>query len=100
MVIHHPRPVMKEVTISASATSPARQLSLPACPSPRLSPRQDARRTVGTVGLHQGIPLRDVHRLLRHARPETTLGSHDITGEALERHASHQVAGFLAGWAS
>jgi integrase/recombinase XerC/integrase/recombinase XerD len=57
------------------------------------------RRTVGTVGLNQGIPLRDVQRLLRHARPETTLGSFDITGEALERHASHQVAGFLAGWA-
>lgn len=57
------------------------------------------RRTVGTVGLNQGIPLRDVQRLLRHARPETTLGSYDITGEALERHASHQVAGFLAGWA-
>ncbi len=56
------------------------------------------RRTVGTVGLNQGIPLRDVQRLLRHARPETTLGSYDITGEALERHASHQVAGFsLAG---
>jgi integrase len=57
------------------------------------------RRTVGTVGLNQGIPLRDVQRLLRHARPETTLGSYVITGEALERHASHQVAGFLAGWA-
>ena len=56
-------------------------------------------RTVGTVGLNQGIPLRDVQRLLRHARPETTLGSYDITGEGLERHASHQVAGFLAGWA-
>jgi integrase/recombinase XerD len=56
------------------------------------------RRTVGTVGLNQGIP-RDVQRLLRHARPETTLGSYDITGEALERHASHHVAGFLAGWA-
>jgi integrase/recombinase XerD len=58
------------------------------------------RRTVGTVGLNQGIPLRDVQRLLRHARPETTLGSYDITGDALERHASHQLAGFLAGWAS
>src|SRR3954451_18631343 len=56
------------------------------------------RRTVGTVGLNQGIPLRDIQRLVGHARPETTLGSHDITGEALERHASHQVAGFLAGW--
>jgi integrase/recombinase XerC/integrase/recombinase XerD len=58
------------------------------------------RRTVGTVGLNQGIPLRDVQRLLRHARPETTLASYDISGDALERHASHQVAGFLAGWAS
>jgi integrase/recombinase XerD len=57
------------------------------------------RRTVGTVGLSQGIPLRDVQRLLRHASSETTLGSYDITGEALERHAPHQVAGFLAGWA-
>jgi integrase/recombinase XerD len=57
------------------------------------------RRTVGTVGLNQGIPLRDIQRLLRHARPETTLASYDITGDALERHASHQVAGFLAGWA-
>ena len=35
-------------------------------------------------------------RLLRHARPETTLGSYDITGEALERHASHHVAGVYA----
>jgi integrase/recombinase XerD len=58
------------------------------------------RRTVGTVGLNQGIPLRDIQRLLRHARPETTLGSYDISGDALERHASHQIAGFLAGWAS
>jgi len=57
------------------------------------------RRTVGTVGLNQGIPLRDIQRLLRHARPETTLTSYDISGDALERHASHQVAGFLAGWA-
>jgi integrase/recombinase XerD len=58
------------------------------------------RRTVGTVGLNQGIPLRDIQRLMRHARPETTLASYDISGDALERHASHQVAGFLAGWAS
>jgi hypothetical protein len=27
------------------------------------------------------------------------LGSYDVSGEALERHASHQVAGFLSGWA-
>jgi integrase/recombinase XerD len=27
------------------------------------------RRTVGTVGLNQGIPLRDIQRLLRHTRP-------------------------------
>jgi hypothetical protein len=32
-------------------------------------------------------------------RPETTLASYDMSGDALERHASHQVAGFLAGWA-
>jgi hypothetical protein len=57
------------------------------------------RRTVGTVGLNQGIPLRDIQHLLRHTRPETTLASYDISGDALERHASHQVAGFLAGWA-
>ena len=30
------------------------------------------RRTVGTVGLNQGIPLRDIQRLPRHTRPETT----------------------------
>ena len=56
------------------------------------------RRTVGTVGLNQGIPLRNIQRLLRHARAETTLASYDISGDALERHASHQVADFLAGW--
>jgi hypothetical protein len=56
------------------------------------------RRTVGTVRLNQGIPLRDIRHLLRHIRPETTLASYDIRGDALERHASHQVAGFLAGW--
>jgi integrase len=37
------------------------------------------RRTVGTVGLNQGIPLRDIQRLLRHARPESTLASYDIS---------------------
>jgi integrase/recombinase XerD len=42
------------------------------------------RRTVGTVGLNQGIPLRDIQRLLRHPRPETTLASYDISGDALE----------------
>jgi integrase/recombinase XerD len=57
------------------------------------------RRTVGTVGLNQGIPLRDIQHLLRHSRPETTVASYDVSGDALERHASHQIAGFLAGWA-
>jgi integrase/recombinase XerD len=57
------------------------------------------RRTVGTVGLNQGIPLRDVQHLLRHSRPETTVASYDVNGDVLERHASHQIAGFLAGWA-
>ena len=56
------------------------------------------RRTAGTVGITQGIPIREVQRLLRHARTETTLASYDLSGEQLERHASHQVAGFLAGW--
>lgn len=57
------------------------------------------RRTVGTAALNQGIPLRDVQRLLRHSRPETTIQSYDVGGDGLERHASHQVAGFLAGFA-
>jgi integrase/recombinase XerD len=57
------------------------------------------RRTVGTAALDQGIALRDVQRLLRHARPETTIMSYDLGGDGLERHASHQVAGFLAGFA-
>ncbi len=82
------RTVHRYVTVTARAAGISRPIGPHAL-----------RRTVGTVGLNQGIPLRDVQRLLRHARPETTLGSYDITGEALERHASHQVAGFLAGWA-
>jgi integrase/recombinase XerC/integrase/recombinase XerD len=56
------------------------------------------RRTVGTVGLIQSVPLRDVQRLFRHARPQATLASYDISGDALEWHASRRVAGFLAGW--
>lgn len=56
------------------------------------------RRTAGTVGITQGIPIREVQRLLRHSRTETTLLSYDLSGDQLERHASHQVAGFLAGW--
>jgi integrase/recombinase XerC/integrase/recombinase XerD len=27
------------------------------------------------------------------------VASDDVNGDALERHASHQIAGFLAGWA-
>jgi hypothetical protein len=46
-----------------------------------------------TVGLNQGVPLADIQPLLRHARPETTLASSDISPDAPERHASHQVAG-------
>lgn len=57
------------------------------------------RRTVATTGLNQGVPLRDVQNLMRHARSETTLRSYDMGAEVLERHASHQIAGFLAGWA-
>lgn len=58
------------------------------------------RRTVGTVALNQGIPLRDVQRMLRHVRSDSTLRSYDIAGDQLERHASHQVAGFLASFAT
>ena len=38
--------------------------------------------------------------LLRRAHPETTSAGYDVSGDALERHASHQVAGFSAGWPS
>jgi hypothetical protein len=58
------------------------------------------RRTVGTVGLIQRTPMRNVQRLFRHARSETTVASYDTSGDALKRHASRQVAGFLGGWAS
>lgn len=54
------------------------------------------RRTTGTVALNQGIPLRDVQRLLRHAKPESTMRAYDVAGKSLERHASHQLAGFLS----
>jgi hypothetical protein len=43
-------------------------------------------------------PARVPLHLLRHSRPETTVASYDVSGDALERHAS-QIAGFLAGWA-
>jgi integrase/recombinase XerD len=56
-------------------------------------------RRVGTGGLNQGVPLRDIQHLLRHSRPESTAASYDVNGDALDRHASHQVTGFLAGWA-
>lgn len=55
------------------------------------------RRTTATTGLNQGIPLRDIQQLMRHTRSETTLRSYDV-GEGIERHASHQIAGFLAGF--
>lgn len=57
------------------------------------------RRTVGTAALNTGIPLRDVQRLLRHERADTTIRSYDLAGDQLERHASHQISGFLAGFA-
>jgi hypothetical protein len=79
---------------TATAPAPPRRPG-----SPGLSGRRAASH-LGTVGLKQGIPLRDVQRLSRHARPETTLASYDISGDALEWHASHPVVGLLAGWAS
>jgi integrase/recombinase XerD len=54
------------------------------------------RRTVGTAALNTGIPLRDVQKLLRHVKSETTLKAYDISGDQLERHAAHQIAGFLS----
>lgn len=66
----------------------------------RIRTRHTVQETVPRVPTTRDLtPKRDVQRVLRHARAETTLGSYDITGEALERHASHQIAGFLAGWA-
>jgi integrase/recombinase XerD len=57
------------------------------------------RRTVGTAALNQGIPLRDVQRLLRHTRSDSTLRSYDVAGDQLERSAAHQIAGFLSSFA-
>jgi integrase/recombinase XerD len=57
------------------------------------------RRTVGTVGLTRAFRSATFSAAAPRP-PETTLASYDISGDALERHASHRVAGFLAGWAS
>jgi integrase/recombinase XerC/integrase/recombinase XerD len=57
-------------------------------------------RSVATAALDHGIPLRDVQRMLRHVRSDSTMRSYDIPGDQVERHASHQIAGILAGFAS
>jgi integrase/recombinase XerC/integrase/recombinase XerD len=57
------------------------------------------RRTVGTVGLNQGIPLRDIQHLLRHTRPETTLATYDIRAMLWNDTPRIRWPGFLAGWA-
>jgi len=65
----------------------------------RVSPHA-LRRTAATTALMIGVPLREAQRLMRHRRADTTLQSYDRTGDGLERHASHQVAGFYAQFAS
>src|SRR3954466_4824999 len=88
--------------VAAPAWTAARcTATWPAPPRPLASPGPSGHTRCAAPSArsdNQGIPLRDIQRLLRHARPETTLASYDISGDALERHASHQVAGFCAGW--
>jgi hypothetical protein len=51
---------------------------------------------------HREVPtvLESLPSSPRPARSETTPASYDISPDALEQPACHQVAGFLAGWAS
>lgn len=56
------------------------------------------RRTFCTAGLLNGVPLRDMQIAMRHADPGQT-ALYDQMGGGLERHASHQVAGYLSSMA-
>lgn len=56
------------------------------------------RRTFCSSGLHQGVPLIDMQRAMRHARPETTL-RYDRRERSMVTHAAHGVAAYLAGMA-
>jgi integrase/recombinase XerD len=53
------------------------------------------RRTFCTSGLLHGVPLRDMQIAMRHVDPKTTVDYDQMAGN-LDRHAAHQVAGFLA----
>lgn len=56
------------------------------------------RRTFCTSGLLNGVGLRDMQIAMRHADPGQT-ALYDRMGGGLDRHASHQVAGYLASMA-
>jgi len=57
------------------------------------------RRTFATAGFAKGVSLRDMQLGLRHSRPETS-ALYDMDRANLDRHASHEIAAFLAGFAS
>lgn len=56
------------------------------------------RRTFATAGFAKGVSLRDMQIGLRHARPETS-ALYDMDRTNLDRHAAHEIAAFLAGFA-
>lgn len=56
------------------------------------------RRTYATSGFMKGVSLRDMQIAMRHARSETTL-LYDLDRQNLDRHASHEIAAFLSGFA-
>jgi hypothetical protein len=92
--------VGRALSVQPGVSGSAAVRDVPAPPKLRTGPADRSPRcTAPSASIRARNPLRDIQRLRRHDRPETTLTSFDITGEALERHASHQVAGFLAGWA-
>lgn len=57
------------------------------------------RRTFATAGFAKGVSLRDMQLGLRHSRPETS-ALYDMNQSNLDRHASHEIAAFLAGFAA
>lgn len=57
------------------------------------------RRTFATAGFAKGVSLRDMQLGLRHANPSTTM-AYDMDRANLDRHAAHEIAAFLAGFAA
>ena len=53
------------------------------------------RHTAVTLALDSGVSLRDVQDLARHADPRTTR-RYDRARGALDRHATYELARFLA----